>query len=264
MLLPVNTLQEELSQRLETFALDQVFTRADAACELFMALTSREGGLSLDGGGHLLAGERRLAGSMGEEILELVTIGSGVFCGVFGGGRSLNGIPKELFNDVDLPNEVNTVCMLRGESFIGSAQLGGKAVVISAKPLRLGAEVVGVVVSGLQSNEANSTLLGLSNIETELIHLAEEMQGDRQRTVTDFVKTIRSIAKRIHLLALNASILSAQAGEHGRGFAVVAREIGDLAERTRLSTQELEQELLGRTDGAPQAERRRGSRAGLS
>jgi len=260
----VNSLQEELTDRLEAFARDQVFTRAEQACELFSTLATREGGLAVDNDGTILVGDRRVSGTMGDELLDLVTIGTGMFCGVFDTSRCLAGLPHDVFRDIDLPSELNTVCVLRGESFVGPCMFGQRSVLISAKPLRAGSDVIGVVVAGQLSNEANSTLLGLSNIETELMHMAEEMQGDKQRTVGDFVKTIRSIAKRIHLLALNASILSAQAGEHGRGFSVVAREIGDLAERTRQSTQELEQELLGKAGHTPTVDRRRGGRAGLS
>ena len=137
----VNTLQEELTQRLETFARDQVFTRADAACELLMTLVAREGGFSVDAGGHLLVGGRRMGGTIGEELLELVAIGTSVFCSVFSAGRCLNANPRELFKDAELPAEINTVCVLRGESFIGSALISGKQVMVSAKPLRNGAAI---------------------------------------------------------------------------------------------------------------------------
>jgi methyl-accepting chemotaxis protein len=134
-------------------------------------------------------------------------------------------------------------------------------VLVVAKPVLQHGDAVAIVVCGIAASEGNTAFLGLSSIEQDIIQLADQVQAERQRAVADFLKIIRSIAKRIHLLALNASILSAQAGEQGRGFAVVAREIGDLAERTRLSTQELEQEFLGRGKSSD-VERRTGGRSG--
>ncbi len=99
-----------------------------------------------------------------------------------------------------------------------------------------------VTVARNGASVVQNTIEGMNNIREQIQDTSKRIKrlGESSQEIGDIVSLINEIADQTNILALNASIQAAMAGEAGRGFAVVADEVQGLAERAAASTRQIE------------------------
>jgi len=105
------------------------------------------------------------------------------------------------------------------------------------------------------ADRVHQTIASIETLSSTVKATGQEVESLAQQaqSISKVLDVIRAIAEQTNLLALNAAIEAARAGEQGRGFAVVADEVRALAHRTQVSTQEIEQMIGAIQTGTGQA-----------
>jgi methyl-accepting chemotaxis protein len=193
-----------------------------------------------------MEGLSQLAEEVSSSVLEMITSIEEIAASADGLTDQVNKAASTLSQNVAAQRQISasavTLNRFVEETSAAMTQMGSSIRQIEQNALRTreaaenaSSEAKSGVVAVERSAQSVKELQGSFGKTVEAMRLL----GQRSEEVGNILSVIDEVMEQTHLLALNAAIIAAQAGEHGKSFAVVASEIRGLAEKTSLSTREI-------------------------
>ncbi len=195
---------------------------------------------------HLMEGLSELAEEVSSSVLEMIASIDEIAANTGGLNDTVNTVASTLTQNVAANKEIDasaeklnrfvedtSAAMTEME---GSIRQIGQNAAQTKQATELVADEAG---AGTRAMEKSSETIEKLRASFESTVDVMRLLGKRSGEVGNILSVIDEVMEQTHLLALNAAIIAAQAGEHGKPFAVVAGEIKDLAAKTSVSTREI-------------------------